>query len=112
MNKRTVESLVKELVDLVRMETRLEILASLGRDAGAAAVASVAKGQKRDPEAINKLTADLLTHIKKNPGQRIEVIAKGMGVLTKDLNLPVKRLLETRKVRTRGQKRATTYTAK
>lgn len=112
MSKKTVESLVKELIELVRTETRLEILASLGGNAGAASVASVAKGQKRAPEAIDKLTDQLLTHIKKNPGQRIEVIAKGMGVLTKDLNLPVKRLLETRKVRTRGQKRATTYTAK
>jgi hypothetical protein len=112
MSKRTVESLVKELIELVRTETRLEILTSLGGSAGAAGGASVAKGQKRAPEAIDKLTAELLAHIKKNPGQRIEVIAKGMGVLTKDLNLPVKRLLETRKVRAKGQKRATTYTAK
>jgi hypothetical protein len=69
------------------------------------------KGEKRSPGSLAKLTADLGAYIKKNPGQRIEQIGKAMGVATKDLALPVKKLIAEKAIRTRGQKRATAYFA-
>ena len=51
-------------------------------------------------------------HVQKNPGQRIEQLADGMGISTRELNLPVKKLLAAKKLSTKGQKRATTYFAK
>jgi hypothetical protein len=69
----------------------------------------LAKGQKRDPKVIEATTEKLLAHIRKNPGERIEPIGKALGIATKDLTLPVRKLIESKRVKTRGQRRATTY---
>ena len=66
-------------------------------------------GAKRDPAALAKLTDDLGFYIEKHPGKRIEEIAEAMGESTKDLALPVKKLLGAKRISTRGQKRATRY---
>jgi hypothetical protein len=71
--------------------------------------AARAKGQKRDPRELEALAGKLRAYIAKNPGQRIEQIGKGMGVATKDLALPAKKLLAAKQLSTKGQKRATTY---
>jgi hypothetical protein len=71
-----------------------------------------AKGAKRSPESLETLSNDLLARIKKNPGERIEEIAEALGTTTKELTLPARKLVEGRKVKTRGQKRATRYFAK
>jgi hypothetical protein len=69
------------------------------------------KGQKRDPALLEALTEKLGSFIAKNPGQRIEQIGQSLGVATKDLALPVKKLILAKRVSTKGQKRATTYFA-
>jgi DNA-binding NtrC family response regulator len=66
-------------------------------------------GQKRSPEEIAKTTEKLLAYIAKNSGQRIEEIAKGVGNSTKELTLPVKKLLNEKKISSKGEKRATRY---
>lgn len=71
-----------------------------------------AKGEKRTPEALERLTNALLREISAVPGHRIEQIAQAMGVKTSELVLPVKKLLAAKKIRTRGQKRATKYFTK
>lgn len=70
------------------------------------------KGAKRDPEAIGALTKALQAYVSKHPGQRIEQIAVGMQVSTRELNLPVKKLQAEKLLHSRGQKRATTYSLK
>jgi hypothetical protein len=67
------------------------------------------KGAKRPPDEIVKLTSRLLEYVKGHKGERIEQIAKGMAVSTRELNLPVKKLISNKSIRTRGQKRATQY---
>jgi hypothetical protein len=69
-------------------------------------------GQKRDPKEIDAVTEKLLAYIRKHPGERIEPIGKALGLPTKDLLIPVKRLVGSKHIRTRGQKRATTYFAR
>ncbi len=74
--------------------------------------ASAAKrpsGAKRPPAELAKLTDKLGEYIKAHPGHRIEPIGKSLGVPTKDLTLPVKKLLAAKKIRAQGQKRATEY---
>ncbi|HWA76180.1 MAG TPA: DNA-binding protein [Polyangiaceae bacterium] len=125
-----VESFVGELSELIRrsaMETVQQALAggdaprrgrrgagaaAAGRRGGAVAKAprgGRAKGAKRSPDELEKLTGQLLTYIKGNAGQRIEQIADGMGTSTKELNLPAKKLLSTKAIKTKGHKRATQY---
>lgn len=77
--------------------------------APAAAASKRKAGQKRSPDEIVKTTEKLLTYITKNSGQRIEEIAKGVGNSTKELTLPVKKLLNDKKIVAKGEKRATRY---
>jgi len=67
------------------------------------------KRQKRDPDELDALTESLGGFIAKNPGKRIEEIAKSLSTSTKELALPAKKLIASRRVSTRGQRRATTY---
>jgi len=120
-----VEAFAEELGALIRdsaMETVREALGggAAPRRGGRAAVSSAGargagrreKGQKRDPNEIERLTGRLLDYVRGNGGQRIEQIAAGMGTVTKELNLPVKKLLAQKALKTKGQKRATQYFAR
>ena len=50
--------------------------------------------------------------VSENPGQRIEQVGTALGVATKELTLPVRKLVSEKKLSTKCQKRATTYFAK
>ncbi len=130
-----VEQFASDLADLIResaMETVSAALAGArpspgrgrgGRRAAAPVVVAVRggrgraaasreKGAKRAPDEIERLTGRLLDFVKSHPGQRIEQIADGMGISTKELNLPAKKLIAGKQLRTKGQKRATQYFAR
>jgi hypothetical protein len=129
-----VEQFAAELAELIRESAMETVSAALAgarpspgrggrRAAGAAAPARAAaargragaareKGAKRPPDEIERLTTRLFDYVKGNPGQRIEQIADGMGTTTKELNLPAKKLLAGKQLRTKGQKRATQYFAR
>jgi hypothetical protein len=83
--------------------------------AGAAAPAKKTrgrrKGEKRTNAELERLTEALFREITREGGRRIEQIGVKMGVPTKDLALPVKKLLDGKRIRTKGQRRATSYTA-
>jgi len=67
------------------------------------------KGAKRPPGEITQLKERVFDHITSNPGQRIEQINKELGTSTRELSLPLKKLIGDGAVRTEGEKRATTY---
>jgi hypothetical protein len=114
-----VETFAAEIVAAVRasvMEIVEEAIAEAGnaRRPGSARASSArspvrAKGTKRDPQVLQALTDELGTFIKNNPGQRIEQIAAALGAPTKDLVLPVRKLIAAKQIATKGQKRSTTY---
>ncbi len=122
-----VEAFAADIAELIRASAMETVAAALGEGVGGGrggrgrraagrpprgagrAVAARAKGAKRPPGEIETLTAELGSYIKNNPGQRIEQIAKGIGTSTKELTLPVKKLLAKKAIKTRGQKRATQY---
>lgn len=64
---------------------------------------------KRAPEDIESLMNQFWIFVKNNPGLRIEQINGQLGTSTKDLALPVKKLILARRIKTKGEKRATTY---
>jgi hypothetical protein len=117
-----VEAFAGELAALIRESAFETVRAALGegggggggrgRRGGAAAAlrsSSRSKGAKRPPGEIAKLVGKLRDYVKAHPGERIEQIAKGMGVSTRELNLPAKKLLAQKMLKTRGEKRATKY---
>lgn len=67
------------------------------------------KSGKRSTEEISQAADQLLEYIATNPGQRMETIARAMDSTTQELTLPIKKLLQLGKLRTEGQKRATSY---
>jgi len=67
------------------------------------------KGNRRNSNEIDVLANRLLSDIKANPGRRVEEIGKDLGVATRDLNLPVKKLLASKAISRKGQRRATRY---
>lgn len=71
-----------------------------------------AKGEKRGAAELAKLKDDLLREIKREGGRRIEQISEAMQISTKELKLPMLKLIDEKKVKTKGQKRATRYSAK
>jgi hypothetical protein len=79
----------------------------LGRDFGA--FQRRRRSGKRSPEEISQMADTLLDYIAQNPGQRMEAIARAMDSTTQELTLPIKKLLLGGKLRTEGQKRATSY---
>ena len=124
-----LDSFVEDLSNLINqaalesVEQALAAASSIpggkrGRGARGAAPVSVSlsqsrkKGAKRTPEELEQLIKKLHGYIAKNPGQRIEQIASGLDISTKELNLPAKKLISEKKLSTKGQKRATTYFAK
>jgi len=114
-----VEAFATELADLVRTEAIATLAAAVGGTGSGSKRAPIGKntgralgrpkGGKRPPAELDALQDRLLAYIKGNAGQRIEQIGKGLGVPTKQLTLPARKLIAARNVSTKGQKRATTY---
>jgi hypothetical protein len=67
------------------------------------------KGEKRSKEELLAVTQRVLEHIRANSGQGVEQIAKELGTSTKELSLPLRKLLAEKKIISKGEKRATKY---
>ena len=74
---------------------------SIGRGRG--------RGAKRTAEELEQLADAFVEFVSKNPGLRIEQINKQLGTSTKDLALPIRKLLEDGVVKAKGKKRSTAY---
>ena len=123
---RTVQGFVAQITELARRAaiTTLES-AFNGRAsrtvAAPAAVAQVTagvaragrprggRGAKRTPADLEALSDKFASFVKANPGLRIEQINKELGTTTKDLALPIRKLIADGVVNAKGQKRSTTY---
>ena len=67
------------------------------------------RGAKRTAADLEMLSDKFASYVKANPGLRIEQINKELGTTTKDLALPIRKLIADGKVTAKGQKRSTTY---
>ena len=117
-----VEEFVSQITQVARqaaMETLNAALGTAGRvkrggapaaiGNGAKASARRAKGAKRPQAEIETAKEQVHDFIRKNPGLRIEQINKELGTSTRDLSLPLKKLISDGAVRTEGEKRSTQY---
>ena len=113
-----IEEFVNQLSQLVRQTALESVQDALGEGggrgrgrAGRAALGRGArrKGEKRSSDQIAETTKAVVSYVKKNPGQGVEAIAKGLGTATKELTLPIRKLVAEKQLKTKGQKRATKY---
>jgi N-acetylmuramoyl-L-alanine amidase len=75
----------------------------------ARARATKSAGGKRPPGQLAALVTKTGEWIKANPGHGVEDMAKALNVRTKELALPIQKLLAAKTIKKKGQKRATKY---
>jgi len=125
---RAVQGFVAQITELAR-RAAIDTLESAfgGRAARSSAPAPVApvatasigrvgrprggRGAKRTSADLEALSERFASFVKANPGLRIEQINKQLGTTTKDLALPIRKLISEGVVSAKGQKRSTTYFA-
>ncbi len=78
-------------------------------DARPDATAPRPRNAKRRQDDIDELSSQFLSFVAANPGLRVEQINKQMGSTTRDLALPIRRLVAAGDVVVKGEKRSTTY---
>ncbi len=113
---RVVQGFVAQITELARRAAVDTLQSALG-GGGSVAVARCRRG--RSParprrEAHGRRARPARRRIRrrscaKNPGLRIEQINKQLGTSTKDLALPIRKLIADGAVKTKGKKRSTTY---
>jgi len=89
-------------------------VAKSAKPAAKAPIASAKRkaGEKRTPAQLAQITEQVYNYIKGNGGQGVEQIAKALATSTKELTLPIRKLLADKKIGSKGQKRATRYSAR
>ena len=122
---RTVQDFVAQISELARRAAIDTLDSAFGargarRGAAAAAVAALTgngrvgrprggRGAKRTAADLDALSQQFASFVKSNPGLRIEQINKELGTTTKDLALPIRKLISTGQIGTKGKKRSTVY---
>lgn len=123
-----VDAFVADLTALVQQAVIEKIQAAIGqtvaapqrapraRSASASGAAAPAarrgarrRGGKRTPAELSQMATAVVQYVEANPNSNIEEIGRGVGIATKDLALPVKKLLKEGRLKKKGEKRATRY---
>jgi hypothetical protein len=118
----TVQGFVAQITELARRAAlnTLESAFGGGRVGRAVAVPAIAaipqigrprggRSAKRSPEDLEELSTKFASFVKAHPGLRIEQINKELGTTTKDLALPIRKLISESRIAAKGKKRSTTY---
>ncbi len=109
---RLVHGFVAQISTLAReaaIDTLARALEHNGRGGGARVDGGRASGEKRSSDEIDELAKTFREFVVKNPGMRIEQINKQLHTTTKDLMLPIRKLLAEGAIKTKGQRRSTVY---
>lgn len=117
-----VQGFVAQITELARRAAINTLESAFGGRGAARAVASPAsvavahvgrprggRGAKRSPEDLEALSSKFASFVKSHPGLRIEQINKELGTTTKDLALPIRKLISEGMVSAKGKKRSTAY---
>lgn len=115
--QKLVDDFVAQLNDLWRRQaienlTGLEVRGGRGRGGAGLNIGlgrSRGRGAKRTAEELDQLADSFVEFVTKNPGLRIEQINKQLGTSTKDLALPIRKMIADGVIKTKGKKRSTAY---
>jgi hypothetical protein len=67
------------------------------------------KGGRRSSESVAATAEAIVRHVRSNPGQNVTEIGDALGLSSKDLRLPIQKLVGEKQLRTTGQRRGTRY---
>jgi hypothetical protein len=120
----TVQGFVAQITELARRAALDTLESAFGGRPGRGGSAPVAiaapstgrvgrprggRGAKRSPADLEALSEQFASFVKGHPGLRIEQINKELGTTTKDLALPIRKLIAEGMISAKGKKRSTTY---
>jgi hypothetical protein len=117
---RVVTDFVAQITELARAAARDMIDQALGKGAKGAlgggrgrslGGGGRGRGAKRSSDELDRMAEDFHQFVAKHPGMRIEQINKQLNTTTKDLALPIRKLIAEGALKTKGTKRSTTYFA-
>nr|HEX4314172.1 hypothetical protein [Kofleriaceae bacterium] len=110
--QKLVESFVGQLSDLYRRAVT-DALGGGGGGGGSVRRSRTGrgKGEKRSSDELDGLADKFVDYVHKNPGLRIEQINRELGTSTKDLALPIRKLIAEGVIKGKGEKRSRTYFA-
>jgi hypothetical protein len=113
---RVVSDFVAQITELARAAARDMIDQALGKSLkgngfGGGRARGRGRGAKRSSAELDQMAEDFHTFVSKHPGLRIEQINKELGTTTKDLALPIRKLIADGALKTKGTKRSTMYFA-
>jgi hypothetical protein len=111
---RVVSGFVAQITELARRAAIDTLESALGKHGAGVALGRGGgrrKGGKRTSTELDKMGDAFHAFVAKHPGLRIEQINKQLGTTTKDLALPIRKLIADGSVKTKGEKRSTTYFA-
>jgi hypothetical protein len=108
-----VQGFVSQITELARRAAVDTLESALGHSNGKAGSLrlTASRGGKRSSSDIERLAETFHSYVAKHPGLRIEQINKELGTNTKDLALPIRKLIADGEIKTKGKKRSTTYLA-
>ena len=112
-----VDAFLAKIADLARRAAIDTLGATFGRNGTARAVTPMkpvgrpigSRTRKRRDSELNALSEKFAGFVRHHPGLRIEQINRNLGTTTKELALPIRRLVAAGVIHTKHQKRATTY---
>lgn len=112
---RVVAGFVTQITELARRAAIDTLETALGQKRAGTSLAlrssGRGRGAKRSQHELDKLAESFHGFVAKHPGMRIEQINKQLGTSTRDLALPIRKLISDGSIKTKGEKRSTTYFA-
>ncbi len=109
---RVVADFVSQITELARRAAIDTLESALGKRGGGLKIGRRGRGAKRSSGELDKLAEQFHAFVAKHPGLRIEQINKELGTNTKDLALPIRKLIAEGQIKTKGAKRSTAYFSK
>ena len=107
-----MQRLVEQFVDQLSELYQRAVTNALGGGKGGRGARPLrAKGEKRTQDELEASADRFLEFVHKNPGLRIEQINKQLGTTTKDLALPIRKLIAEGLLKGKGEKRSRQYFA-
>jgi hypothetical protein len=109
----TLHRFVSDVVGIAQCAAIATLQAAVGTQLASRQVSAArppgARLPKRTREELRALSERIVAFVAENPGLRIEQINAGLGTQTRELALPIRRLLAGGVLRSEGHVRATKY---
>jgi predicted HTH transcriptional regulator len=107
-----VDEFVNKLTQIARETAAQVVMGGFGSTKSAPKrAAAKGRGAKRSSQNLEAMQTKVLGFIKSHPGSRTEEINRKLGTTTKDVALPIRKLIASKAIKAEGQRRATKYFA-